>query len=135
MKSAFKSAGLSSKTDAKVEELMCIAIEMRMTQFLKQLARASRAGEEMGPVKIRAKPEEELKKLAGLEEVEQLRKARKLKEELEKLAETNAEDVRVRQMLDEQARQRAAAAASEAAIAMARGSKGWFCWFVFVCCI
>ncbi len=127
IKKVLSSTGLSTKQDAKVEELLCIAIEMRMTEFLRKLARAGRAAEDatatLGPIKIKLRPEEELKKLAGIEEVEQARKAKKIREELEKIAETNAEDVRVQQMLDDQARVRAAAAASEAAIQMARGGK------------
>lgn len=126
MKRTLKSTGLSTKHDAKLEELLCIAIETRMTEFLRKLARAGRAAEDgsaLGPIKIRSKPEEELKKLAGLEEVEQLRRQKKLKEELDRIAENNPEDARVRQMLDDQAGRRAAAAASDAAILMARGPK------------
>ena len=125
LKKTFQAAGLSGKVDPKVEELMCIAVEMRMTEFLKRLASASRASEDVasdfGAATQLDDPLSELQKLAGAEEVEQVKKAKRDREMLEKLAETNSDDVRVRAMLDEQARQRSVADSNQAAINMVRG--------------
>ncbi len=100
MKKALQQAGLTARTDARLEELLCIAIETRMMQVLRQLAKATRAADgdqgEFGPVKFVYDPQTELRRLEGAEEAAQMRKAKKEKEELQKLAETDKEDVRVK---------------------------------------
>ena len=90
----------SQKADTAVEDLLCAAIETRMRQVLRLLASAARAAEddpsEFGPVKVLYDPAVELKRLAGAEEVQQLKRDNLRKAELMKLAETDKDDVRVK---------------------------------------
>ena len=125
-KATAKRYGLSQKVDSKVEELLAIAIEMRMTSVLQALAEATRVSQDDThglPVKLLDDPRANLSRLAAEEEVEQSQKSRQEQEELEALSKQGSEDARVKAMLDEQARQRSAAASADLAINMATRKK------------
>jgi hypothetical protein len=128
------SAGGGVTFDEDVENLLCLAIEMRMMHLLKRLGTVTHAAEdvgrfgvEYGPVHETSNPMAILKRAAAVEETAQSKKAKQERDEVIALMESNREDARVRLMIDEQARQRAAAASSEAALAFARAR------YVIVC--
>lgn len=122
------SAGRSVTFSPDVEQLLSLAIERRMDQLLERLANAARAAQdaprtsaELGPIRITSDPAAALKVASDQEEASQARKAKRERDEVNALLESNqVDDVRVKQLMDEQARQRSAAATSEAALQFAK---------------